>query len=158
MKKLLNILMHASQYRKHIKTELHTQVRAITRSTEYIPGGKCLKLVKSFTKTAPGPSLNASISSFFALRSKFDGSLELALSAIKSTDNFSPFSSFGEFVGDPLWPCCCLSFSRGAPSENCCIGFASRGTSLAKYRVTNVQNIRKICATYKKNSRVMKFI
>uniref|UniRef100_A0A0A9DZ32 Sut2 n=1 Tax=Arundo donax TaxID=35708 RepID=A0A0A9DZ32_ARUDO len=39
----------------------------MTISTECIPGGRCLMLVKMLTKTAPGPSLKTSPLSLFML-------------------------------------------------------------------------------------------
>jgi hypothetical protein len=122
----------------------HTHVRAITISTEFIPGGRCLMLVKMLTRTAPGPSLKASSLSLFELEF-----MSLGSSALLAETLFPSAWPFGRLplLGSCDAPPSSLEpFSRGAESETpCASSLGSRGISSAKYSVTDIQNKRNTC-------------
>lgn len=130
---------------KHVNSKPHTQVRAMTRSTECIPGGRCLMLVKMLTKTAVGPSSRASICPLSLPCPKSTEASVLALSSIILILELWPLSNFSHLAcNDRCWYCS-GSFNRGEESDKCCAGFGSSGISLAKYRVTSIQNVRNTC-------------
>ena len=125
--------------------ESHAQVRAITRSTECIAEGKCLKLVKMWTKTAPGPSLKASTWSLSILELNSTWLLELALPTTMPISDFWSFCNFHNSAFDNPWPCCWSSFSRREESANSRTGVASSGTSSVKYSHKRTKHEEGLC-------------